>query len=87
MLRISTHEISPDRIVIKLEGRLGADRIPEVRTALSAFARRPNVDLDLFGVASVDPAGCAFLRELVHAGHGLIGCSLYVSRLIEETNP
>lgn len=81
MLRISRPRLG-DKSQLKLEGRLLADWVSEVRLAVAES--NDAVHLDLSAVSSVDRAGLELLASLQAAGHRLEQCSPYLTSLLAE---
>ncbi len=66
--------------VIRVEGRLDGQSVPELHAMASAGAGA----VDLTGLVSVDRAGAEALARLRRAGWRITGASLYVESLLEE---
>jgi len=76
LMLIITVDNAPERVTLKLNGRLAAQESHELaRTCEAASCRSPNQPLllDLTGVTSVDAAGRQFLRRALENGHTLVG--------------
>jgi ABC-type transporter Mla MlaB component len=88
MIRL-TQAISGEQVrTVRLDGRLDAQAVPHLREAIATPGGDPaHVRIDLEGLASLDSAGRAALIELREAGHRLVGASLYIRHLLEETRP
>jgi anti-anti-sigma regulatory factor len=80
-LRISAIEADPDRL--KLDGRLTAEVVPELRRVCAEL--ESNVVLDLTDLRFADRQGVSVLRELKAQGAQLIGVSHYLGLLLGET--
>jgi anti-anti-sigma regulatory factor len=72
--------------VVRLEGRLDSETVPELRAFLRE-AGEGSLTLELSGLASIDHDGLAALVSLRNAGYALQGGTLYVNRLLKEANP
>jgi anti-anti-sigma regulatory factor len=75
----------PHETVIRVEGALNADSLREFAGLLVTNPPPSTVTIDLSGVTSVDRAWRGHLIGLREDGCRLVGCSLYVHRLLEET--
>jgi hypothetical protein len=86
MLRITTQH-TPDRLVLKLEGRLSA---PWVREADACWrAARANgearaIEIDMRDVWGVDEEGRELLARMHQAGAGFIVCGCAMRELVRE---
>ena len=80
-LRISAIEVDPNRL--KLDGRLTAELVPELRRVCAEL--EANVVLDLTDLRFADRQGVGALRELRAAGARLINVSHYLRLLLGET--
>jgi hypothetical protein len=69
-----------DLTVIRVDGRLVADGIPDLEEACRV-ARRPLV-LDLTHLATTDDTGVVALRRLTGEGVHLLGASPYIGLLL-----
>ena len=76
-LRI-TAEPEPDACVLRLEGRLRAEELPELEQSVAAGARV----LDLAGLVAADEAGVAALRRLRGGGIEIRNASHYIALLL-----
>jgi hypothetical protein len=84
MLRI-TQMVGDDSVeIIKLEGKLQGPWVDEAR---AAYARSSDpasrTCLDLSGLNFADGDGAALLRELIRSGAQVVGCSSYLSELLQ----
>jgi anti-anti-sigma regulatory factor len=75
-----------DRPSIRIEGRLDADAVIELRALLDSIPNSRPV-LDLSDLTAVDDEGRRFLIDLSFQGHALTHASLYVKHLLEESRP
>lgn len=86
MLRI-TEQRTPDRLVLKLEGALWGDMVPEL-DALWQTARRagasPSIWVDLSDVCRVDSAGWTLLTRMHRAGASFITRGCLMRELLRE---
>lgn len=67
---------------IRVEGRLTAESVPELRREVRIAGGA--VELDLVGLISADADGVRELLELSARGAKLIGASVYVRQLMLE---
>jgi ABC-type transporter Mla MlaB component len=82
MLRI-TRTIENGSVLLKLEGKLLADWVPEVLEQIpSGSGLHSQLNLDLAQVSFIDAAGEALLRGLISRGANVSGCSSYLSELL-----
>lgn len=70
---------------IRLEGRLQAASVPDLRE--SCHSAGFPVRLDLSGLQSADEVGIDALRSLRAEGVGLHGVSPHISQLLENETP
>ena len=82
-IRVST-EAGQTGTTIRIEGRLTAAELPDVRAACDS-AHRP-LRLDLSGLRSVDIEGSRALRSLSETGAELQGASPYIRQLLLEAD-
>jgi hypothetical protein len=70
---------------LKLEGKLEGPWVDLAREAyaLSAACASPTC-LDLSGLTFADGQGAALLRELIHSGTQVVGCSSYIAELLQR---
>jgi ABC-type transporter Mla MlaB component len=73
-----------DVATIRVEGRLGAEAIPELRGELELAVGA--VRLDLSGLKSADADGVRELLELSAKGVKLCEASAYIRQLLEEAS-
>ena len=83
MLRI-TEIHTPGSVTLKLEGKLLAAWVDELKRAYEAASARGTIGLDLHDLLFVDAAGAAALGGLMRRGATLLSCSNFVSELLEE---
>jgi anti-anti-sigma regulatory factor len=73
---------------LKLEGKILAPWIEEVRSACTASTKKHSATLlDLSGVSFVDLAGARLLHELVASGIRIVTPSRFVAELLHTENP
>jgi anti-anti-sigma regulatory factor len=85
MLRITTLDGHAGGRLLKLEGKLVAPWLDEVRRACAESAAAPGrLHLDLAAVTFVDAAGLRLLRELLHRDATLAACSGYVAAVLDR---
>jgi anti-anti-sigma factor len=68
LVKIRTNHTANDTIVVKLEGRVDRETVPDTRKQLLKITRKRgagHVDVDLTGVSAIDTAGLALLVELL----------------------
>lgn len=86
MLRI-TEQHAPDRLVLKLEGRLSGAWVEELETSWNG-ARHGNpgteIWLDLSDVWLADPAGQALLERMHHEGVRFVVQGCVMRELVRE---
>jgi len=87
MIRVTRHNSGSARIIIRFDGRLTAEQVPEARRIVHESGGSALVTLDLSGLAFVDGAGRELLLALRSTGCALTGGSLYVRKLLEEEKP
>ena len=84
MLKIETTRDAGGSVTLLLEGRLIGPWVEELRLACAQARRGPmKVTVDLGGVAFVDRAGIALLRELADHDTRLAGCSPFVAEQLK----
>lgn len=83
VIRVSQSHPRDRETVFRIEGRLDAEAVNELRSIVQSRPPR-SIGLDLTGLGSVDGAGQKYLAELRAAGVSLRGASLYITRLLEE---
>lgn len=84
MIRLTRQQGGAQEVVIRVEGRLDADSIPDLRSLLEPLQAANVISVDLHGLISIDGDAREFLIGLRRLGCRLRGASLYISRLIEE---
>jgi anti-anti-sigma regulatory factor len=82
-IRITTSSDSK-RTTIRVEGRLTAEGVPDLRREVD-LAGSP-LRLDLSGLMSADTEGIRELRALSAEGAELRGGSAYIRQLLDPTN-
>jgi hypothetical protein len=70
----------PDRLVVKLAGRLSAEQVPEL---LTACADTGALELDLSDLVSVDAPGIEAVQRLRGKGATLVGVPGYIRLKLE----
>ncbi|MCA1586634.1 MAG: hypothetical protein LC791_18310 [Acidobacteria bacterium] len=85
MLRI-TEQRTPDRVVLKLEGRFSSDFVDELDACWHAAAEREDASIwvDLTDVCLVDIAGQALLTRMHRAGVGFLTRGCLMRELVRE---
>ncbi len=78
-IRVST-EAGQTGTTIRIEGRLTAAELPDVRAACDSA--NPPLRLDLSGLRSADSDGIRALRSLSETGAELQGASPYIRQLL-----
>jgi anti-anti-sigma regulatory factor len=73
-----------DETIIRLEGRLSATRVKDLKKAVQGA--RGTVLLDLSGLRSADTEGVLALRSFAAKGTKLVGASPYIRQLLNETS-
>jgi anti-anti-sigma regulatory factor len=71
-----------DETIIRLEGRLSANRVEDLKKAIQVALG--TVLLDLSGLQSADAEGVLALRSLAAKGTKLVGASPYIRQLLNE---
>ncbi len=85
MLRITTIQEDDTQRVLKLEGKLLAEWVGELKDACrTAVAQGCRVQLDLSGLSFVDVSGTAALRDLLRLGASITTTSPFVGELLKE---
>ena len=87
MLRITTIQDDGTQRVLKLEGKLLAEWVGELKDACrTAVAEGCRVQLDLGGLSFVDVAGTTALRCLLRQGVSITATSPFVGELLKENH-
>ena len=81
MLKITRLSHKGRGLTIKLEGEIVGAWVGAARDACAIRGRRPR-RLDLAAVTYADAAGVQLLRDLMHAGIEIAGCSSFISELL-----
>ena len=71
-----------DETILRLEGRLGATGLKDLKKAVQAAPGA--VLLDLSGLQSADAEGVLALRSFAAKGAKLVGASPYIRQLLDE---
>ena len=79
--RISTAS-GEDETILRLEGRLGATEVKDLKKSIQEAAG--TVLLDLSGMQSADTEGVLALRSSAAKGTKLVGATLYIRQLLDE---
>ncbi len=88
MLRITRVDGNGRAVTLRLEGKLLAPWVGEVRSAWAPSAGEAGpLRLDLAAVTYVDGAGTELLRDLLGRGATLAACSGYVAQLLHVEKP
>ena len=83
MLKITRLSRNVPVLTIKLEGEILGPWVGVVRDACTKRGRRSaRLSLDLAAVTYADAAGVQLLRDLMHAGIEIAGCSSFISELL-----
>lgn len=82
MIRLTKLNPNDQEAIIRIDGRLDAESLAELRQAMATSGHVAAIDL--VGVTALDAVAGRFLIGLRDAGCRLFGASLYVSRLLEE---
>ena len=82
-IRVST-EAGQTGTTIRIEGRLTAAELPDVRAACDSA--NPPLRMDLSGLRSADIEGIRALRSLSETGAELQGASPYIRQLLLEAD-
>ncbi len=82
-IHVST-EVGETATTIRIEGRLTAADLPDVRAACESA--KPPLRLDLSGLKSADIDGIRALRSLSETGAELHGGSPYIRQLLLEAD-
>ncbi len=85
MIKVSRIQSSSDQVIVRIEGSLVREAVPEL-TAMCAAAHAGalNRTLDVSGVRRADRAGQAALIDLRRSGWLIEGASLYLHSLLQE---
>lgn len=81
MVKLTQDRDRDGALVVRVEGRLEAEGVQDLRTVC---AGGPRGVLDLAGLRGADEDGWMLLRSLKGAGWGIAGASLFASRVLEE---
>lgn len=73
-----------DETILRLEGRLGARGVKDLKKAVQAAPG--TVLLDLSGLQSADAEGVLALRSFAAKGAKLVGASPYIRQLLNDTS-
>jgi anti-anti-sigma regulatory factor len=73
-----------DETIIRLEGRLSANRVENLKKEIQGASG--NVLLDLTDLRSADAEGVMALRSFAAEGAKLVGASPYIRQLLNETS-
>lgn len=73
-----------EETIVRLEGSLDARAINDLTKAVQAASG--NVLLDLSGLQSADAEGVPALRSFADKGAKLVGASLYIRQLLNDTS-
>ena len=83
VLKITRLSHKARALTIKLEGEILGPWLGDVRDACTKRGRRSRrLLLDLAAVTYADAAGVQLLRDLMHAGIEIAGCSSFVSDML-----
>ena len=84
MLKISRAGKAGRSVTLKLEGRLAAEWVGELRRVCEKLiGEGRTIKLNRAEVSFVDPDGVKFLAELVSHGIKLVDCSLFVGEQLK----
>ena len=73
-----------NKTTIRVEGRLAAEEVEDLRKEIQLVAAP--VHLDLSGLQSADAEGVRALRSLSAKGVKLVGASPYIRQLLDATS-
>jgi ABC-type transporter Mla MlaB component len=83
VLKITRLSHKRGRLTIKLEGEILGPWVSAVCDACTKrVLRSRRLRLDLAAVSYADAAGVQLLRDLMHAGIEITGCSSFISELL-----
>ena len=83
MLKITETSRNDSAITFKLEGKVLAPWLDELRGICTQPSNRPRrIHLDLAAVTFVDTAGAELMRELIRQGITINRCSGFVAELL-----
>ena len=83
MLKITEVSRSAAAITFKLEGKVLAPWVDELRRLCSETPRRSRqIHLDLDAVTFLDESGAELMRELVRQGITIARCSEFIAQLL-----
>ena len=86
MLKISQIRSARQSVTLRLEGRIVGPWVDEAHeTCERILAEGRAVNLNLAEVSFVDQDGVRFLKNLVHRGGVLSGCSLFVEEQLKSS--
>lgn len=84
MLKLTRHQPTQRETLIRIDGRLDAENLDELRGLLASAPGPAGLTLDLSGVTSIDREGRDLLVRLRRDGCRFQGGSLYVNVLLGE---
>jgi RNA polymerase sigma-70 factor (ECF subfamily) len=87
MMRITRRQKENTVARYQVEGSITQQTVGELKAACEAsFANHPTLLLDLSGVRFVDAAGIEGLHSLTRRGAGLIGCSGFLTEMLQANS-
>lgn len=84
MIKLTSTQPHGREPMIHIEGRLDTESVHQLEGCLAGIGAPGRTTLDVSGLASLDATGRAALIRLQHAGHRIVGASLYIHRILEE---
>lgn len=86
MLRMTVADTTEQTTTLRLEGRIVEGWTQELRRAcIELLALTPGLVLDVEMVTFIDETGIEMLRHLKRNHVRIVGCSMFVSELLERT--
>ncbi len=85
MIKLTKEQPHGADAIVRVEGRLDSEAVRELDAFVEGEDSPGGITLDLSGLASVDQGGRAALLRLRASGHRIVGASLYIHRLLEES--
>lgn len=82
MIRITKEESAGHGVVFRVEGKLDAEGVRELKNLIASSGGRSPLAIDVSGVTSIHVEGSTFLKELRQSGCRLFGGSIYLNRLL-----
>lgn len=82
MIRITKEQSAGNGVVFRVEGKLDAEGVRELKNLIASSGARSPLAIDVSGVTSIQVEGSTFLKDLQRSGCRLFGGSMYLNRLL-----